>query len=123
MYVCIIHVYIYVISGSESRPEEGAHGIPPLIVDVTGHREAVLSEDAVELPLGHRLIVGLGVRRVAHRHLEAASSVPQLLMLLSLPVDHEVHSGHASPNRAHAAAPSSVSQEQQCKPRRPFYNR
>lgn len=69
--------------GSLIRPEEGAHGKLPLVLDIADRRKAVLPEEAVELPLRHRLIVSFGIPGIVQWHLEAtrASSVLWLLML------------------------------------------
>lgn len=84
-------------------PEEGAHGEAPLVVDVAGHGEAVLPEEAVELPLRHRLVVGSGVARVVQWHPEA---VQISLLLLRLRAGGEGEIGYRLRNGAHAAPPS-----------------
>lgn len=52
------------------RPKEGPHGKLPLLVDISYNGEAVFSEQAVESPLGHGLVVLLGVSWVVQRHLK-----------------------------------------------------
>ena len=67
-------------------PEEGAHGKAALLIDVAVDGEAVVGEEAVELPLGHGLVVVPGVPRVVQRHLEAARASAPRALLLPVPV-------------------------------------
>lgn len=55
-------------------PKEGADGEAALLREVSDGGEAVLGEEAVELPLGHGLVVGLRVPRVVKRHLEVPAA-------------------------------------------------
>lgn len=55
---------------SRSRPAEGTDGKSPLLLDVTIGRQAVLNKQAVELPLGHVLVLFLRVPGIVQRHLE-----------------------------------------------------
>lgn len=51
-------------------PQEGSHGEVSLLMDITGDGQSIFVEQAVELPLGHGLVVGSGVPRVVQWHLE-----------------------------------------------------
>lgn len=72
-------------SASVVRPEKGTHRKAPLLGKVAGHRQAILEEEEVELPLGHRLVVSFGVPWIVQRQLKVAASTP---LLLCLPVGH-----------------------------------
>jgi hypothetical protein len=64
------------------RPKESSHGELPLLGDISGDRQAVLIQEAVELPLRHGLVVTLFEPRVVERHLEAAAAVVSLASFL-----------------------------------------
>ncbi|KAG6490043.1 hypothetical protein ZIOFF_051325 [Zingiber officinale] len=75
---CYIYVGMYAVCllhSVGSWPEEGAHGKPPLAVDVyrSIDKDAIVAEEAVKHPLRHRLIVSPGVPWVVQRHVEAAA--------------------------------------------------
>lgn len=57
------------------RPEEGTHRKVSLVSQVTLSRQSIIGEKAVELPLGHVLVVLSGVPRVVKGHLEAAHAL------------------------------------------------
>lgn len=57
------------------RPKEGSHGELPLIVDVSGDRQTILTEKTVEFPLRHSLVVGFPVPWIVKRHLEVTGLV------------------------------------------------
>lgn len=67
---------------ASGAPEEGAHGESALLVDGAGDGQAVLGEEAVELPLGHGLVVLPAVPRVVQRHLEVVPAPARRLLLL-----------------------------------------
>lgn len=52
------------------RPKESSDGELPLLINISGEGEAVVGEEAVELPLRHLLIVALRIPWVVKRHLE-----------------------------------------------------
>lgn len=57
------------------RPEKGAHCKFSLASQVTVSRQPIIGKKAVELPLGHVLVVLSGVPRVVKGHLEAARAI------------------------------------------------
>lgn len=57
------------------RPKEGSHGKLSLLGEVSGDRQTILSEQAVEFPLGHGLIVGFSIPWIVKRHLEVTALI------------------------------------------------
>lgn len=76
-----VQVLFHIVVSKGGAPEEGADGELALLLDVAGNGQAIVGEDAVELPLGHVLIVGHGVPGVVHRHLKRSASHHPLLPL------------------------------------------
>jgi len=75
-----------VVVAGGGGPEEGSHSEGALVVDGAGDGQAVLGEEAVELPLGHGLVVLPTVPRVVQRHLEVVPApAAGRLMLLQVP--------------------------------------
>lgn len=68
------------VGSAAGAPEEGADGEGALVLEVAIDGEAVLGEEAVELPLGHPLVVLLPVPRVVQRHLEVPPPAPRRLL-------------------------------------------
>lgn len=70
---------VKVLFPSTMSPQEGAHGEAPFLRDVSHGGQAVLGEQSVELPLWHRLVVGLAESRVVQRHPEVVLVTAVLL--------------------------------------------
>jgi hypothetical protein len=58
---------------SMTGPEKRAHGKIALGTDISNDRQAVLSQEAIELPLRHRLVIVRCVPGVVQGHLEASN--------------------------------------------------
>jgi hypothetical protein len=82
---CTVNKTLSSVDNAAGAPEEGAYGEGALLVDCAGDGQAILGEEAVELPLGHGLVVLPAVPRVVQRHLEVAPA-PARRLLLALQV-------------------------------------
>ena len=88
-------------------PEEGSHGEAALAVEVAVSGEAVLTEQAVDAPLRHALVVRLLVARVVQRHPEAAAAAEDAAALLPLPLRLLAAAGLGHDAQAHGRAQGS----------------
>lgn len=90
-------------------PEEGSHGEAALAVEVAVSGEAVLTEQAVDAPLRHALVVRLLVARVVQRHPEAAAAAEDAAVaaLLPLPLRLLAAAGLGHDAQAHGRAQGS----------------
>lgn len=72
------------LSFALGRPKEGSHCELSLLGDVSGDRKPILSEEAIEFPLGHGLIVRFAVPGIVKRHLEMTALIVHLVLVVPI---------------------------------------